>query len=430
MSKNKQRQAKLQSNNHIFQISIVALVVAIGIIAGIIFLPSLQADTSQAQTVPISQVNSGQAPQVESVVNRSSSNLYEGIPGPKDWTDDTPVKIYNRLDGTWEDKTYGDVGPDMEFIVGDYVYATTPKNAALFLKPELDITKLAETDQAFDPDNWRMPKPDDIVFLFKSGSQQQKGHWLLKDVQPDSEVVFQGKVWSWELDLENQRFVAKDTGNVFAQVTETHVNFHEGDVLALTVRFDSCGKTDIITGSEEHPFYVLDVEDYVPMVDLQPDMRLKTDNGSLATVVELKPLDESMELYNLTVEHVQNYYIYTSEDEPGVLVHNTGPCDWTSPAGLVYRPTGPEGNRVLHVFEHLAPNPNKANHTVFNVDNSTDLLPLIDEAWLGNKIQDPNDAAAWVTDMGRVVGTNGETKIRIIIKPGTTDEIITAYPVQ
>ena len=109
-------------------------------------------------------------------------------------------------------------------------------------------------------------------------------------------------------------------------MTQTHVNFHEGDVLALTVRFDSCGKTDIITGSEEHPFYVLDVEDYVPMVDLQPDMRLKTDNGSLATVVELKPLDESMELYNLTVEHVQNYYVFTSEDDPGVLVHNTGPC--------------------------------------------------------------------------------------------------------
>jgi len=77
-----------------------------------------------------------------------------------------------------------------------------------------------------------MPKPDDIVFLFKSGSQQQKGHWLLKDVKPDSEVVFQGKVWSWILDLENQRFVLKDTGNVFAEVTQTHVNFHEDDVLA------------------------------------------------------------------------------------------------------------------------------------------------------------------------------------------------------
>ncbi len=258
---------------------------------------------------------------------QASTNQYVGIPGPNDWTDETAVQIYNRRNGQWEQMTYGDVGSDMEFIVGNYLYATTPKNGSLFLKPEIDITKLAETDQAFDPDNWRMPKPDDIVKVFRSDDPaQQKGHWLLKDVQPDSEVVFQGKVWKWELDVENQRFVVSDTGNVFARVTETHVNFHEDDVLALTVKFDSCGKTDIITGSEEHPFYVLDVEDYVPMVDLQPDMHLKTDNGSLATVVELKPLDESMELYNLTVEHVHNYYIFTSEDDPGVLVHNTGPC--------------------------------------------------------------------------------------------------------
>jgi hypothetical protein len=255
--------------------------------------------------------------------------------------------------------TYGDVGPDMEFIVGNYVYATTPEKGSLFLKPEIDISLLAETDRAFDPDNWRMPEPDDIVFLFRSSTHQQKGHWLLKHVQPDSEVVFQGKVWKWELDGENQRFVVSDTGNVFARVTETHANVHEGDVLALTVRFDSCGKTDIITGSEEHPFYVLDVEDYVPMVDLQPDMRLKTDNGSLATVVELKPLDESMELYNLTIEHVQNYYIYTSEDDPGVLVHNTGPC-WTTAGGRRIDP-----NHVDKIF-------NERGFADWELDNAID----------------------------------------------------------
>ena len=33
----------------------------------------------------------------------------------------------------------------------------------------------------------------------------------------------------------------------------------------------------------------------------------------------------------LSLIHIfQNYYIYTSEDDPGVLVHNTGPCNnWT-----------------------------------------------------------------------------------------------------
>jgi len=333
MSKNKRRQAKhKQSNNRIVQFSIVALV-AIGIIAGIIFLPSLQADTSQVQTAPISQVNGSQVSQVEPVANKTSSNAYSELASPEDWTEDTPVQIYNGLNSTWEDKTYRDVGPGMEFIFEGYVYATTPEKGFLFAKPELDITKLAETDQSFDPDNWRMPKPDDIVKVFRSDDPyQQKGHWLLKDVQPDSEVIFQGKVWSWELDLANQRFVIKDTGNVFAKVTAVHEQVHQGDVLALTVRYEACGKLGLITGSEEHPFYVLDKEDYIPMVGLESGMELKTDTGARVTVVELKPLPDEMELYNLTVEHVNNYYIFPSEDEAGVLVHNTGPCDLVSVA--------------------------------------------------------------------------------------------------
>jgi hypothetical protein len=253
---------------------------------------------------------------------QAATNQYAGIPGPDEWTAETAVQIYNRSNGQWELKTYGDVGPDMEFIVGDYLYATTPEKGSLFLKPEIDISLLAETDRAFDPDNWRMPKPDDVVFLFRSSSNQQKGHWLLKHVQPDSEIVFQGKVWKWELDVENQRFVVSDTGNVFARVTAVHQQVHEGDVLALTIQYASCGKTGIITGSEEHPFYVIDIADYLPMVELQPGMELKTDNGSVASVVELKPLADTITLYNLTVENVHNYYISPPEGGESVLVHN------------------------------------------------------------------------------------------------------------
>ena len=355
--KNK-KQKKLANMNRLFGLIIIAVM-----ISGFVYFASRSSNSTET-------VSAENAP----VPASNSDNPYAGIPGPNDWTEETAVQIYNRRNGQWEQMTYGDVGPDMEFIVGNYVYATTPENGSLFLKPEIDISLLAETDRSFNPDNWRMPKPDDVVFLFKSSSDQQKGHWLLKDVQPDSEIVFQGKVWQWELDVENQRFVVSDTGNVFARVTETHVNFHEDDVLALTVLFDSCGKIDIITGSEEHPFYVLDVEDYVPMVDLQPDMRLKTDSGSLVTVVELKPLDESMELYNLTVEHVQNYYIYTSENDPGVLVHNTGPCGFAP--GTAISALTPD--RLQHASRHLTdagllPNWSKATGEQF-IQLATNIL--------------------------------------------------------
>ncbi|NJO81439.1 MAG: hypothetical protein HC828_00890 [Blastochloris sp.] len=62
-----------------------------------------------------------------------------------------------------------------------------------------------------------------------------------------------------------------------------------------------------------------------------------------------------MELYNLTVEHVQNYYIYTSEDDPGILVHNTGPCNIPTKASDVLThvkntgnaPSGYQGGRAF-----------------------------------------------------------------------------------
>ncbi|WP_160323679.1 hypothetical protein [Defluviitalea phaphyphila] len=40
-----------------------------------------------------------------------------------------------------------------------------------------------------------------------------------------------------------------------------------------------------------------------------------------------------------------------------------------------------------------------------------------------------NDPGAYLVDMGRTIGTNGETAIKIIVKPGKL-EIITAYLVK
>lgn len=284
---------------------------------------------------------------------QASTSQYVGVPGPDDWTDETSVEIYNRRNGQWEPMTYGDVGPYTEFIVGDVLYATT-ETGNLFLKPEIDISRLTEADQSFEPDNWRMPEPDDVVFLFKSSSNQQTGHWLLKHVQPDSEVVFQGRVWKWELDAENQRFVVSDTGNVFARVTAVHQQVHDGDVLALIVQYDSCGKTDIITGSEEHPFYVIDKTGYMPMVLLEPGMKLKTDNGALASVVEIKPLDEIMTLHNLTVEYAKSFYVYASNEDTGILVHNTNCGKVPLIGGGTDLPEGVQWGKIDQI-QHLHP---------------------------------------------------------------------------
>jgi RHS repeat-associated protein len=106
----------------------------------------------------------------------------------------------------------------------------------------------------------------------------------------------------------------------------------------------------------------------------------------------------------------------------------TTSSSWRSPRGLIYGLSLRQGNRLLHIFEHLAENPNKLNHTVFNVDTSGDLINLLDEAWAKRGAHVPGDPGAYIINMGRVVGTRGEQSIRIAVQAGTS-KILSAYPV-
>ncbi|WP_218048812.1 DUF637 domain-containing protein [Curvivirga aplysinae] len=103
-----------------------------------------------------------------------------------------------------------------------------------------------------------------------------------------------------------------------------------------------------------------------------------------------------------------------------------GDITHVSPAGLKYGYDKNFGNRVDHVLAHTYPNPNKKNHTVFNAKGD-DALALVDEAWSKRGASLPNDSNAFLVNMGRAVGTAGETSIRVVVDP-KTNNIITAYP--
>lgn len=70
----------------------------------------------------------------------------------------------------------------------------------------------------------------------------------------------------------------------------------------------------------------------------------------------------------------------------------------------------------------------KKQRTFFNVSGN-ELIMLIDEGWLMKSSTLPIDPGAYVIDMKKIIGTNGESAIKIIVKPGTA-EIKTAYPIK
>jgi RHS repeat-associated protein len=110
-----------------------------------------------------------------------------------------------------------------------------------------------------------------------------------------------------------------------------------------------------------------------------------------------------------------------------MLRFNHTASKWVSPSGLIYGMRRDGTNAITHVLEHLLPNSAKANHTIFNVSRS-ELLPLLDEAWAkrGSAVLH-NGLDTYVVEMGRVIGTNGETRIRFVMLQGS-NELITAYP--
>jgi len=70
----------------------------------------------------------------------------------------------------------------------------------------------------------------------------------------------------------------------------------------------------------------------------------------------------------------------------------------------------------------------KRQRTFFNISGN-ELIMLIDEGWLMKGSSLSTDPGAYVIDMKRIIGTNGESAIKIIVKPGTA-EIKTAYPIK
>ena len=119
--------------------------------------------------------------------------------------------------------------------------------------------------------------------------------------------------------------------------------------------------------------------------------------------------------------------IHKMEEGGGVLLP-FGVDAWKSPGGIIYGYDRKFGNALNHILSHMTSNPTKINHTVFSISKDQ-IVALIDEAWAmrGNHLV--VDPRAHIIDMKRVIGTKGETAIRIIVRESGASEIITAYPV-
>ena len=251
----------------------------------------------------------------------------------------------------------------------------------------------------------------------------------------------------------------------------------KGKQLYALTTLNSNGLQETVEVTDNHPYWV--EGEWIESAKLKQGMVLTDEAGQKVEVVELQKLGKTEDTYNIEVADFHTYFVGESK----VLVHNECSCklnespalkdsdynpdvvderskanqqeydeieaeerakdpnfgrypsleydpatkSWKSKEGLVYGQGSKHGNRVEHVLAHTKPDPKKPIHSVFNVDKDK-VLDLVDQAWSKRKNKVPGEPGAFIISMKKVIGANGERRIKIVVEPGT-DKVITAYPV-
>lgn len=209
---------------------------------------------------------------------------------------------------------------------------------------------------------------------------------------------------------------------------------HE-NAIVLNLVFDN-DAANLLGVTANHPLFSADRGDWIPAGEVEIGEKLQTTNGTV-TLTGKSQRPGRHKVYNLEVHCSHSYYV----SQFGILAHNTGiGCNpgtlenigntlWKSKQGIIYGFDPKFGNRVKHVLAHTVPDATKAKHSVFNVDR-TKVIGLVDDAWtrrvgsgtLSGKYR------VWEVDMGRAIGTLGETRMRLVFRDGLM-EIISAYAI-
>ncbi|WP_375504208.1 polymorphic toxin-type HINT domain-containing protein [uncultured Jatrophihabitans sp.] len=193
--------------------------------------------------------------------------------------------------------------------------------------------------------------------------------------------------------------------------------------------------TGTVRSTAEHPFWV-DGRGWTPVRKLQPDGKLVDADGVRVELVAVTPTGETATVHNFHVAHLHDYHVRAGTQ--WVLVHNMCNTGLSESAG--------QGSRLAEASsaaQRAADDPTaifiKNKHLSTAGGNgakfaSNDISEV--QTWVSQGLRSegavfaPNnldDTFRVVSDMDRVVGTKGQTRIRAIV----TDDgrVINAFPV-
>lgn len=240
-------------------------------------------------------------------------------------SDEERVTAYFSGNKGWIEIPKKELQKNQEFLCDNHLCYFDGKLGLLRMNPNVDIELLPEADRSYDKKNWRFPNSTDVV-RFINKSYKHVRHDRMGSIQIDDRFFFQGKLYEVISDTESPTELSIHyTGVVLSRVVKTFK--HTSNILVELTMYDSKGQESVIIGTRDHPFFVPEVNKYIPMGKLVLNTVLETDDGSLATVKNVKNLYGESTVYNLEVEDTHNFYVTSPSGGPIVNVHNTCECN-------------------------------------------------------------------------------------------------------
>jgi RHS repeat-associated protein len=209
-----------------------------------------------------------------------------------------------------------------------------------------------------------------------------------------------------------------ETGETSSRVVTAEIR---GDGLKELVNISVLtdeGRSETITATSGHPFWVTDLGRWLDAGDLEPGAELLHRDGSPVTVLSVSTVRGKAVVFNLTVEGVHAYYVLAGR--AAVLVHNSGGCPEDA-----YEIEG-------HVIPRHTRGGAEADATKSLFDEGVDLGELAaGSAGQIGHYQSATGNIRYFIEASGIVGTDRHglpTRAYTVIRDGRDGELITMHP--
>jgi hypothetical protein len=202
------------------------------------------------------------------------------------------------------------------------------------------------------------------------------------------------------------------TGKTAARtVTALHIN-QDTDLTDITIRTPD-GSTAVLRTTQQHRFWDATTRTWVDAAHLQPGHALRTASGAtLTTVVAIHNHPGSHQMRDLTVVTDHTYYVIAG-DTP-VLVHNCG--EGIAEASEAAFKAAADPSKIFVKNKHLASF--GGNIAKFNSNDIPEVQRWVAEGLRSDRavfLPAKDGSFQIMVDMGRQVGTKGQTGIRVMV---------------